>query len=163
MYSLAFSNLFIGFLILTLLVRFWLGSRHIRHVLIHRSSVPPEFVSKIALTAHQKAADYTIAKTKFNLLMLLVSTTVLVGFTLMGGLQVLSVAVFQHTGGGMMYQIGLLVAFALISGAIDLPFDYYRQFVLEARFGFNKMSLKLFFADMLKNTAVGAVIGLPLI
>ena len=163
MYSLAFSNLFIGFLILTLAVRFWLGSRHIRHILAHRANVPPEFASKIPLAAHQKAADYTIAKTKFSLFMLLVSSAVLIGFTLLGGLQALAVAVFARTGPGMAYQISLLVAFTLISGAIDLPFDYYRQFVLGARFGFNKMSLQLFATDMLKNALIGAVIGLPLI
>ena len=163
MYSLAFSNLFIGFLVLTLLVRFWLGSRHIRFIHAHRASVPAEFSSRIPLAAHQKAADYTVAKTKFNLFMLLVSTAVLIGFTLMGGLQTLSVAILQRTGAGMVYQLALLVAFGLVSSAIDLPFDYYRQFVLEARFGFNKMPLRLFCIDMLKNTVIGAVIGLPLI
>lgn len=163
MYSLAFSNLFIGFLVLTLLVRFWLGSRHIRFIHAHRASVPAEFSSRIPLAAHQKAADYTVAKTKFNLFMLLVSTAVLIGFTLMGGLQALSVAILQRTGAGMAYQLALLVAFGLVSSAIDLPFDYYRQFVLEARFGFNKMPLRLFCIDMLKNTVIGAVIGLPLI
>ena len=163
MYSLAFSNLFIGFLVLTLLVRFWLGSRHIRFIHAHRASVPAEFSSRIPLAAHQKAADYTVAKTKFNLFMLLVSTAVLIGFTLMGGLQALSVAILQRTGAGMAYQLALLVAFGLVSSAVDLPFDYYRQFVLEARFGFNKMPLRLFCIDMLKNTVIGAVIGLPLI
>ena len=163
MSSLAFSNLFIGFMILTVLVRFWLGSRHIRNVLVHRARVPAEFASKISLSAHQKAADYTVAKTKFGLFMLLVGTAVLVGFTLMGGLQALSMWVFGHTGAGMIYQLALLMAFAAISSAIDLPFDYYRQFVLEAHFGFNKMPLKLFLADMVKNAAIAAVIGLPLV
>ena len=163
MYSLAFSNLFIGFLILTLIVRFWLGSRHIRHVLAHRANVPPEFAARIPLAAHQKAADYTVAKTKFNLLMLVFSTAVLIGFTLLGGLQALSVALFNATGGGMTFQLMLLVAFGVISSALDLPFDYYRQFVLEARFGFNKMTLPLWLTDMAKNTAIGAAIGLPLI
>ena len=163
MYSLAFTNLFIGFLILTLLLRFWLGSRHIRFIHAHRGSVPAEFASRIPLAAHQKAADYTVAKTKFSLFMLLVTTAILIGFTLLGGLQALSVAVFQRTGAGMTYQLALLVAFGLLSSAIDLPFDYYRQFVLESRFGFNKMSLQLFFTDMIKNAVIGAVIGLPLI
>src|SRR5471032_3165164 len=163
MYSLAFSILFVSFLFLTLIVRFWLASRHIRHVLRHRAAVPPEFAEKIPLAAHQKAADYTVAKTKFGLLALLVNTAVLIGFTLLGGLQWLAVAIFKQTGPGMTYQLALLAGFALISGLIDLPFDYYKQFRMEQRFGFNKMSPGLFFADMLKNTAVGAVIGLPLV
>jgi STE24 endopeptidase len=163
MYSLAFSILFVSFLVLTLLVRFWLASRHIRHVLAHRAAVPAEFAEKIPLAAHQKAADYTVAKTKFGLLGLLVNSVVLVGFTLLGGLQWLSVTIFQRTGPGMGYQLALLAAFAVISGLIDLPFDYYKQFKLEQRFGFNKMTRALFFADMLKGAALGAAIGLPLV
>lgn len=163
MYSFAFSVLFVGFLLLTLTVRFWLASRHIRHILTHRSAVPAGFAGKIPLAAHQKAADYTIAKTKFGVVLLLVHAVVLIGFTLLGGLQWLSTAVFQLTGAGMTYQLGLIIAFAVISGLIDLPFDYYKQFVLEQRFGFNKMRASLFFGDMLKNTLIGAVIGLPLL
>lgn len=163
MYSLAFSVLFVGFLVLTLAVRFWLASRHIRHILTHRSAVPTEFTGKVPLAAHQKAADYTIAKTKFNVVLLLVHAAVLICFTLLGGLQWLSRAVFDTTGAGMIYQIGLILAFALISSLVDLPFDYYKQFVLEQRFGFNKMSVRLFFADMLKNTLIGTIIGLPLL
>jgi STE24 endopeptidase len=93
----------------------------------------------------------------------LVNATVLIGFTLLGGLQWLSGALFGWAGPGMTYQIGLLAAFALISGVIDLPIEYYKQFVLEARYGFNKMTPKLFFTDLLKNTLLGAAIGLPLI
>ncbi|SDH45466.1 MULTISPECIES: M48 family metallopeptidase [unclassified Duganella] len=162
MYSLAFSILFVSFIILTLLVRFWLASRQLRHVLAHRSAVPAEFAEKIPLSAHQKAADYTVARTKYGLLTLMVNTLVLVGFTLLGGLQWLSVQIFQLTGPGMVYQLALLAAFALISGVIDLPFDYYKQFGLEQRFGFNKMSKGLFFGDMAKGVLLGAAIGLPL-
>lgn len=163
MYSHAFSILFISFLAITLIVRFWLGSRHIRHILAFRGAVPSQFAEKVPLAAHQKAADYTIAKTKLSMVMLLVSTAVLIGFTLLGGLQWLSVTVLQFTHGGMAYQIALLAAFAAISGLIDLPFDYYSQFVLEEKFGFNKMTVRLFMTDMVKSLALGAAIGLPLI
>jgi STE24 endopeptidase len=163
MSSLAFSVLFVAFLVVSLLVRFWLGSRHIRYVLAHRSAVPAEFAEKIPLYAHQKAADYTVAKTKFGLVALAVNAAVLIGFTLLGGLQTLSVALHGVTGPGMVYQLALLAAYAVISSLVDLPFDYYRQFVLEAKFGFNKMSLKLFVSDLAKNVVVGAAIGLPLV
>jgi len=163
MYSLAFSILFVSFIILTLIVRFWLASRQIRHVLTHRSAVPAEFAEKIPLVAHQKAADYTIARTKLGLVSLLVSTGMLIVFTLLGGLQWLSLQVFQLTGPGMSYQLALLAAFTVISGLVDLPLDYYKQFNLEQRFGFNKMTPGLFFADMLKGALLAAAIGLPLI
>jgi STE24 endopeptidase len=163
MSSLAFSILFVCFLLVTLAVRFWLGSRHIRHVLTHRSAVPAEFAERIPLHAHQKAADYTIAKTRFGLFILLVNAAVLIGFTLLGGLQWLSSTLIQAAGPGMAYQLGLIAAFAAISGLIDLPFDYYKQFRLEAKFGFNKMTPRLFFTDLLKSVLLGAAIGLPLL
>lgn len=162
MNSHVFSLLFISFLALTLIVRFWLASRHIRHILAHRNQVPAQFAEKVPLSAHQKAADYTIAKTKFSMLMLIVNTVVLIGFTLLGGLQWLSNTILEATGPGMTYQMGLLLAFALISGLIELPFNYYAQFGLEQKFGFNKMTPRLFVADMLKGVLLGAAIGLPL-
>ena len=163
MYSSAFSLLFLTFLVLTLALRFWLAARQLRHVKAHRSAVPAEFATKIPLEAHQKAADYTAAKTSFGLVTLLFSSAVTIGFTLLGGLQWLSTTILPLTGPGMGYQIALLVAFAAIGGLLDLPFDYYRQFVLEQRFGFNKMTVKLWLADMLKGVGLGALIGLPLI
>jgi STE24 endopeptidase len=163
MSSLAFSILFVGFLIFTLILRFWLANRHARHVLAHRAQVPAEFAASIPLEAHQKAADYTVAKTRFGLASMLYGSVVLVGFTLLGGLQWLATVLLPLTGPGMAYQIALLVAFAAISGLVDLPFDYYRQFVLEQRFGFNKMTLGLWLADMAKGVLLGAAIGLPLI
>jgi len=163
MYSHAFSFLFVAFLTLTLVVRFWLASRHIRHVLQNRAAVPADFAEKIPLAAHQKAADYTIARTKLGLLNMMVSSIALICFTLLGGLQWLSTSLFNATGGGMTYQLALIVAFSVVSGLIDLPLDYYRQFTLEERFGFNKMSKRLFFFDLVKGVGVAAVIGLPLV
>jgi len=163
MLSFAFSVLFVFFFMLTLALRYWLASRHIRHVLRHREQVPAEFAEKIPLDAHRKAADYTVAKTRLGLFHALWSGLVLIGFTLLGGLQALSSAVLHLAGPGMGQQVGLVVAFAIVSGVLDLPFDYYRQFVLEQRFGFNKMSIRLWLGDMLKGGLVGAVIGLPLI
>ncbi|MCS0612977.1 M48 family metallopeptidase [Massilia kyonggiensis] len=163
MLSSAFSVLFVVFLLLTLGLRYWLARRHIRHVLRHRDQVPAEFAAKIPLSAHQKAADYTVAKTRFGLWAALWNTLVLTGFTLLGGLQALSTALLHATGPGMVHQILLIVAFAIVSGALDLPFSYYRQFVLEERFGFNKMSVGLWIADAVKGGLVGAAIGLPLL
>jgi STE24 endopeptidase len=157
-----FSLLFIAFFILTLGLRFWLSDRHIRHVRAHRAQVPAEFASRIPLDAHQKAADYTVAKTRFGLLSLLFSSTVLLGFTLLGGLQWLAIQLAPVAGFGIKGQLALLVSFAVISGLLDLPFDYYRQFVLEQRFGFNKMTPGLWLADLVKGSLLGAAIGLPL-
>jgi STE24 endopeptidase len=163
MSSLAFSLLFVTFFVMNLALRFWLASRHIRHIAKNRGSVPAGFAEKVTLAAHQKAADYTIAKTRFGMAALLFEGLVLVGFTLLGGLQLLSSAVLHLTGPGMLHQMALVLAFAVISGVLDLPFAWYRQFVIEQRYGFNKMTPALWVADMVKGALVGAVIGLPLL
>jgi STE24 endopeptidase len=163
MSSLGFSVLFVAFFMLTLVLRFWLANRHVRHILRHRDRVPAEFAASIPLAAHQKAADYTVTRTRFGLVTLLVNSAVLIAFTLLGGLQALSTVLLHAAGPGMMHQIALIVAFAAISGVIDLPFEWYRQFVIEQRFGFNKMTIKLWLVDMAKGALVGAVIGLPLL
>lgn len=163
MSSLAFTILFISFLLISLVVRFWLASRHIRHILVNRATVPAQFAGQISLEAHQKAADYSIAKTKFSLFIVLLNAAVLIGFTLMGGLQWLASASFDIFGDGWRYQLGLVLAFALISGLVELPFDYFRQFVLEARFGFNRMSPALFFTDLFKSTVLSLALGLSLV
>ena len=163
MSSLAFSVLFVVFFVLTLGLRFWLANRQVRHVLRHRGRVPAEFAHKVSLETHQKAADYTVARTRFGIAGLLWGGLTLIGFTLLGGLQALSSSLLQVAGPGMLHQILLVAAFAILSGVLDLPFDYYRQFVLEERFGFNKMTRGLWLMDMVKGALVGAVIGLPLL
>ncbi|MBR7779457.1 M48 family metallopeptidase [Undibacterium rugosum] len=163
MNSVSFSVFFIGFLLISVCLQFWLSTRHIRHILSKRDSVPAQFAEKISLAAHQKAADYTVTKTKLGLLMLMLNVPVLLGFTLFGGLQWLSVTIAGITGPGMLYQLSLFAAFALITGVLDLPFAYYSQFVVEEKFGFNKMTRSLFVRDLIKSSLLGAAIGAPLL
>jgi len=163
MSSFGFSVVFVVFFVLTLGLRFWLATRHIRHVARHRAAVPAEFAPKVTLAAHQKAADYTVAKTRLGIVSMLWGGAVLIMFTLLGGLQLLSLALVPLVQPGLWHQFALVVAFAIISGLLDLPLDWYRQFVLEQRFGFNKMTRRLWWSDQLKGALVGAVIGLPLL
>ena len=144
-----------------LLLKFWLASRQIRHVAQHRSSVPEAFATRISLAAHQKAADYTITKARFSLLEVALGAAVLLGWTLLGGLDALNQALLGALGGGMWQQLALLAAFVVISAAIDLPVTLYQTFVIEQRFGFNKMTPALWLADLAKSALVGTLIGLP--
>jgi STE24 endopeptidase len=158
--TLAFS----AALVASLIVKFWLASRQMRHVAAHRDAVPGAFAQTITLTAHQRAADYTLAKGRFGLLTIAFGAAVLLGWTLLGGIDVLNTSVrdaIQPRFGSMAYQLALLAAFALIGGLLDLPFELYRTFRIEQRFGFNRMTWRLYFADMLKGALVGALIGLP--
>jgi STE24 endopeptidase len=149
-------------LMAAMLLKFWLASRQIRHVALHRHAVPAAFADRITLEAHQKAADYTIAQGRLGLLELAWGTALTLGWTLMGGLSWLNTLVSQWWAPGLAQQVSLLAAFAVIGSIIDLPFTLYRTFVLEQRFGFNKTTPSLWMKDLLKSSVVASVIGLPL-
>lgn len=161
--SLLLTLVFVATLVLGLVLKFWLATRQIRHVAQHRQQVPAHFAPHIALTAHQKAADYTIAKNRFGLLEMALGAAVLLGWTVLGGLDWLNQLLLEAIGPGMPQQVALLASFALISGLIDLPSTLYQTFVLEQRFGFNQTTPRLWLADLLKSTLLSALIGLPLV
>jgi len=158
----AFTLLFAVALIANLLLKFWLASRQIRHVARHRSAVPPAFSESIALDAHQKAADYTIAKTQLGFFELAWGAATVLGWTLLGGLSALNQGLHHWIAPGLIQQVSLLVAFTVINGLIDLPFGLYGTFVLEERFGFNKTTPKQWVKDLFQSTALGLLIGAPL-
>ena len=161
--SLLLSLLFALAVLLGALLKLWLISRQMRAVASHRNTVPPDFAQRISLTAHQRAADYTAAKLRLGLLELAFSTAVLLGWTLLGGLDALNTALFTAAGAHPLWQpLALLVAFAVIDGVLDLPFSLYQTFSIEQRFGFNKMTWRLWLADLVKSALVGALIGIPL-
>ncbi|WP_374518485.1 M48 family metallopeptidase [Undibacterium squillarum] len=163
MNSVSFTVLFTGFLALSVALQFWLAYRQIRHIARHRGQVPADFAEKISLASHQKAADYSITKTQFGQVLLVVEVVVLLALTLFGGLQWLSDLVLSYTGPGMLYQIGLIAAYSVVSGVIGIPLSLYSQFVIEERFGFNKMSIGLFVADLVKSTLLMSALMLPLL
>lgn len=150
-------------LALQLLAQVGLLTRQVRHVARHRSAVPAAFAEKITLAAHQKAADYTLAKAQVGLLQLAWGAMLLLGWTLLGGLDALHQALLAAMGPGLGQQIALVAAFALISGVLELPFSLYQTFVVEQRFGFNQSTLGLWLADLCKSSVLAAVIGLPLV
>ena len=161
-FSLALSLLFAAAILLQWLLRVWLISRQVRHVAQHRATVPAAFAHRISLAAHQKAADYTLAKAKVSLIDITLSAAVLLCWTLLGGLNALNLWLFEVLGSGLWQQLALLASFAVISSLIELPLSLYQTFKLEQRFGFNQMTLGLWLGDLLKSTLVGAIIGLPL-
>jgi STE24 endopeptidase len=135
-------------------------------VMRHRSNVPAAFAATISLEAHQKAADYTVAKARFGMLETAFAAALLLGWTLLGGIDALNQALL-HSGlaayGSLVTQLALLAAFGVISGLLDLPFTLYSTFRIEERFGFNKMTFRLWLTDLVKSTLVGAVVGLPIV
>ncbi len=158
-----FTIAFIGALALATLTKLWLARRQLRHVLARRNEVPAAFREQIDLPAHQKAADYTCAKTRLSLFSILFDTLLLLAFTLGGGIQLISNWSFATFDNALLQGMGIIVAVLLINSILEAPFGLYSTFVIEARFGFNKMTLALYLADTLKGLLIGAILGLPLL
>ena len=161
--ALTFTTLVCALLIAGTVVRTVLSSRQIRHVARHRHAVPAAFADTISPEAHRKAADYTIAKARFGQLDTVVEAALLLGWTLLGGLHFLNQALLAWLGGGLLQQLALVAAFAVIGGLLTLPLAWWSTFRIEERFGFNKMSLGLWLGDLFKNALVGGLIGLPIV
>ena len=156
---------FAAALLLSVALKFWLATRQMRHVAAHRGVVPAAFAASVSLAAHQKAADYTLVRSRFGLVTLAFGAVVLLGWTLLGGLDALNAAVrdaVQPRFGNMAYQLALLTAAGLIGALLDAPLEVYNTFRIEQRFGFNRTTWQLYLADAAKGLAVAALIGLPL-
>jgi STE24 endopeptidase len=161
-----FSLLFAAAVVAWLATQLWLSTRQMRHVAQHRDAVPGAFAAHVSLSAHQKAADYTLTNGRFGLLQMAFGAVVLLAWTLLGGLDALNEAVLttvQPRWGNMAYQLALVGAFVLIGGVLDLPFEAWKTFRIEQRFGFNRMTVGLWVADMLKGLLVGLLVGVPLL
>ena len=155
---------FIGLLIATTLTRLWLGSRHIGYVQAHRGQVPQAFKESISLESHQKAADYSAAKTKLVLAEAVVQALLLAVLTIGGGLQLIDNIWRDILPNYDIIRGALVICSALfISSLIDLPFEYYKTFSVDEKFGFNKMTPSMFFSDLAKHSLVGLALGLPIL
>jgi STE24 endopeptidase len=161
--SLAMTLTLAALLVANLLTKLWLSGRQVRHVVQHRAQVPAAFAHTISLDAHQKAADYTLAKARVSVADLGLDAITLMAWTLLGGLDLLNQVTLDWMGEGMGQQIALVVSFSLIGGLIGLPLSLFQTFGVEQRFGFNNTTPKLWLSDMLKGLLVGMVLGLPIL
>jgi STE24 endopeptidase len=159
----AFTALFLVALGLTTVLRLWLARRHIRHVAAHRGDVPAAFRGTIPLEAHQRAADYTTARVRLAMVEVLIGAGFVLALTLGGFLQSMHEAWTALGLAGLAHGVAFIAGLAVLSSIIDLPFSLYRTFVIEERFGFNKMTLRLFLIDLAKSALIGALIGLPVL
>jgi STE24 endopeptidase len=157
-----FSLIFLAALILTTATQLWLAVRHARHIAAHREAVPAGFADSITLEAHHKAADYSVAKTRLGMLDTVFGAIVLLAMTLGGGLNLLNdLLLREFASGGYAYGVALIVGVVLLYSVLELPFNIYRTFVIENRFGFNRMTPGLFALDIVKHAALAAAFGLP--
>ena len=164
-YSLmVFTGIFLAALAAATATRLWLARRQIRHVRAHRDAVPGMFADAIPLPAHQKAADYTVAKARLGIVDTALDALILLALTLGGVLQWLS-DLWQRVFAveSIWHGTALILTVVALRGALSLPLSVYRIFVIEERFGFNRMTWKLYLVDMVKGLLVGAALGVPLL
>jgi len=161
--SLTLSLSFVAFLLLMVGLKYWLSWRQVRHVSRHADAVPRQFADRVSLEAHRKAAAYTIAKTRLGLVDTAVGAAVLVGLTLLGGLDGIAELLANWVGRGFAFQLAVVVAVVLLLALVDLPFSWFRQFRIEQRYGFNRMTPQLWVTDLAKSLVLAAVLGLPLL
>ncbi|MFM2397695.1 MAG: hypothetical protein RLZZ144_945 [Pseudomonadota bacterium] len=154
---------FVSALISNALIKLWLAIRQLNHVEEHREQVPAEFREKIDLASHQKAADYTCAKVNFSMLTIIFDSIVLFALTRGGVIQHLCDWSAQTFTNPLLQGVSLIVAVLVISSLLEIPFNLYNTFVIEARFGFNKTTWGLYLADTVKGVLLGTALGLPLL
>jgi len=161
-YTLTFT--FITLLLLTTGIRVWLGNRHMAYIRSHRSEVPAAFSGSISLEAHQKAADYSNAKTKLVIIEATAQAALLALLTVGGGLQLIDDTWRSLLPANEIARGALVICSAMIvSSLIDIPFDYYKTFTVDEKFGFNKMTRRMFYSDLVKHTIVGVLLGAPIL
>lgn len=158
-----FTLVFLVALLLTALTQVWLAARHIRHIRAHQNKVPDDFARQIDLADHRKAADYTCAKTRAGYPGILLHVVLLLIFTLGGGLSALSNFWAGWLSDPLAQGMALIISTFFIMGIAEIPLSYYRTFVIEAQYGFNKMTRGMFFTDLIKQSVLGLLLGAPLL
>ncbi|HET9680285.1 MAG TPA: M48 family metallopeptidase [Gammaproteobacteria bacterium] len=158
-----FTWIFIGFLAVSVVTRLWLSWRQQRHVQQNRDTLPSAFADTIKLDEHQKAADYTAAKSRLGMVELFIGTAILLAWTLGGGLAALNNALLTLDWPPVVTGTSVILAVILIGAVLDLPLSLYGTFGVEARFGFNRTTIKTFIGDLVKGFILLLVLGVPLV
>ena len=158
-----YSIIFLAGLVIHTLIELWLLQRHSHSVRKHRASVPSAFQDKISLQSHQKAADYTLCKNRFEKLGTVVNVVILLGWTLGGGLQWLDQVWQSLAWNPIPLGVAIILSAFIISSLLNLPLRIYSTFVIEQGFGFNHSNIKLFCSDFIKETLLTLLLGVPLV
>lgn len=135
--------------------------RQATYVAAHRAKVPDLFADSVSLLDHEKAADYAISKARLGSLSSLAGlATSLV--LLVCGLDWLD-SQLDFVTSPIVHNVSLVALVGAVTRAVQFPFSVYSKFVTEQKFGFNRSTPRLFVTDLVKEIALTAAIGLPLL
>jgi STE24 endopeptidase len=159
-----FIALFVTFVLAAMAWRVFLGVRQARHVQRHRDEVPPDFAAFVPLESHRKAADYTLDKQKVAMVeAIAIDAALLLFLTIGGGLAAIDRISANLFGDGTLRELATVYAVLGVGMLAVLPFDAYRTFVIESRYGFNRTTLAVFLADLAKGVVISLALGVPLL
>jgi STE24 endopeptidase len=136
----------------------WLQALDLRHLRRHGDEVPPELAAVIDAERLRRISAYTIDRSRAGLVQAIVHAAAAIAF-LFGGLLGwydgrVEAWTGSFVGGGVLFFLGL----AWAEGLLGVPFSLYRNFLVEARHGFNTMTARTWVADLLKSLAIGSVL-----
>ena len=161
--SFTFYYLFIFLLITTTFFQVWLTKRHIAHIYKNKKSVPIAFSKTISISDHKKAADYTIAKSNIGVIDLFIQAIFLYLLTLGGGINILMDTFSNLINNELVIGALVIISVMLISSIVDLPLSIYKTFNIDERFGFNRMTSQIFLSDLIKQSILSIIIGVPIL
>ncbi|MDA9211146.1 M48 family metallopeptidase [Methylophilaceae bacterium] len=161
--SLTFYYLFIFLLITTTIFQVWLTKRHIAHIDKNKIKVPNAFSETISLSDHRKAADYTISKSRIGIIDLFIQAIFLYLLTIGGGINMLTNLFSNVIINELIIGTMVIISVMFISSLVDLPLSIYKIFKIDEKFGFNRMTAKIFISDLFKQSVLALVIGIPLL
>lgn len=159
----SFTLIFLIALTASVLIELWLAKRHITHIQLNRNAVPSAFTGQINLAAHQKAADYSSAKTRLGMIDTILGAVILLALTFGGALQAIYDFWTTNISGPLLQNLALIISTMLIINIIHIPLSLYRTFSIEARYGFNRMTVRMYFSDLLKQLLLSMALGVPLL
>jgi STE24 endopeptidase len=153
------TAVFVFAVVLHLIVQLGLARRQIAHVSALSDRVPERFATVISAEEHAQAAKYTAAKQRLGMFEAVFEAAVLLLLTLGGGISALAAWVSGWSNSGILTGTALVLAVFVVLSVAALPFNVYRTFVLEERFGFNRSTPAVFVTDLLKSALVGGLLG----
>ena len=163
MNEILFSNIFLTLLILSCATEVYLCIRQNNSAIKHSLTVPNDFKKIIKIKDHTKAAAYTSAKTKINIVGLIVQALFLYLITLGGWINEFNSIISAYFSSEIIQGVTLILSIMILSSLIELPLGLYKTFIVDEKFGFNKMTLSLFISDLFKQSMVSLIIVVPVI
>lgn len=158
-----FTVIFLIALVISYAIQFWLSARQKSFVLQHRDAVPDAFKDKVALEAHQKAADYTVEKGRLGDIDSVIGIIFLLILTLGGGISFIFKIGSLFDLSPMLTDLVAVATIILIMTVFEIPMSLYQTFVIEEKYGFNKSTMAQFIKDQLISLALVIAIGMPIL